>query len=203
MNCNNCGYENVDGANYCTSCNYALYAAAADAAAEAPENATATDAADTTDATEAAATADTSAAEATATDATAAYYTAQTTDQTQQASAAYYNTAQSRTATPYSYQQSYYYPYATPKAKQPFTITDAYIIIGFVLAIVGIFTYAFILLPASIFFSVVGFVKRTNARTLGLSIAGIVVGVVACLIKIGMVLNELGVIPDWLSAGIF
>jgi len=89
------------------------------------------------------------------------------------------------------------------KEKQPFTITDAYIIIGFVLAIVGVFAYAFILLPASIGFSVVGFVKRTNARTLGLSIAGIVVGVVACLIKIGMVLNELGVIPDWLSAGIF
>jgi len=89
------------------------------------------------------------------------------------------------------------------KEKQPFTITDAYIIIGFVLAVVGVFSYAFILLPASIGFSVVGFVKRTNARTLGLSIAGIVVGVVACLIKIGMVLNELGVIPDWLSAGIF
>jgi len=89
------------------------------------------------------------------------------------------------------------------RPKQPFTITDAYIIIGFVLAIVGIFSYAFILLPTSIAFSVVGFVKRTNARTLGLSIAGIVVGVVACLIKIGMVLNELGFIPDWLSAGIF
>jgi len=104
---------------------------------------------------------------------------------------------------PYNYQQPYYsYPYGM-KEKQPFTITDAYIIIGFVLAIVGIFAYAFILLPASIGFSVVGFVKRTNSRTLGLSIAGIVVGVVACLIKVGMVLNELGVIPDWLSAGIF
>ena len=74
---------------------------------------------------------------------------------------------------------------------------------GFVLAIVGIFAYSFLLLPVSIGFSVVGFIKRTNARTLGLSIAGIVVGVVACLIKVGMVLNDLGVIPDWLSAGIF
>jgi len=76
-------------------------------------------------------------------------------------------------------------------------------VIGFVLAIVGVFVYAFLLLPISIGFSVVGFVKRTNSRTHGLSLAGIVVGVVACLIKVGLVLNELGLIPDWLSAGIF
>ena len=113
-----------------------------------------------------------------------------------------YNTAPARPP-PYSYQQPYYYPPVSQRQKQPFTITDAYIIIGFVLAIVGIFYYAYILLPAGIGFSVVGFVKRTNARTLGLSVAGIVVGVVASLIKVGMVLSELGVIPDWLSAGIF
>ena len=103
-----------------------------------------------------------------------------------------------------SYQQPYYYYQPLPmREKQPFSITDVYIIIGFVLAIVGVFAYSFLLLPVSICFSIIGFVKRNNARTLGLSIAGIVVGIVACLIKIGMVLNELGFIPDWLSAGIF
>jgi len=102
------------------------------------------------------------------------------------------------------YPQPYFYPPPfVSREKQPFTITDAYIIIGFVLAVVGIFVYAFLLLPISIGFSVVGFVKRTNSRTHGLSIAGIVVGVVACLMKVGMVLHELGLIPDWLSAGIF
>ena len=106
-----------------------------------------------------------------------------------------------RTGVPYTYQQPYYV--YQPKEKQPFTITDVYIIIGFVLSILGVFAYAFILLPAGIAFSIVGFVNRTNVRTLGLSIAGIVVGVVACLIKIGMILHEHGLIPDWLSAGIF
>jgi len=103
----------------------------------------------------------------------------------------------------YQYQPPYYYQSAPIREKQPFSITDAYIIIGFVLAIVGIFSYSFLLLPVSIFFSIIGFVKRKNARTLGLSIAGIVVGVVACLIRIGLLLNQLGFIPDWLSAGIF
>ena len=107
------------------------------------------------------------------------------------------------------YQQPYnqyptYPPYnATRREKQTFTITDAYIIIGFVLAIVGVFVYSFVLLPASIGFSVVGFVKRTNTRTLGLSIAGIVVGVVAILIRVAGMLTDLGLIPEWLSAGIF
>lgn len=89
------------------------------------------------------------------------------------------------------------------REKQAFSIVDAYIITGFVLAIIGVFTYAFILLPASIGFSIVGFVKRTNTRTLGLSIAGIVVGIVAILIMVGTWLDRLGVIPDWLRAGIF
>jgi len=102
---------------------------------------------------------------------------------------------------PYVYQPQYY-PYQ-PREKQPFTITDVYIIIGFVLSILGVFTYAVVLLPAGIAFSIVGFVKRTNVRTLGLSVAGIVVGVVACLIRIGMILHELGLIPDWLRSGIF
>jgi len=114
-----------------------------------------------------------------------------------------YNATPPRPAAQQGYPQTGYYPQYPPRAKQPFTITDCYIIIGFVLAIVGVFSYAFILLPASIGFSIVGFVKRTNVRTLGLSIAGIVVGVVASLIKLGTILHELGLIPDWLSAGIF
>lgn len=102
---------------------------------------------------------------------------------------------------PYAYQPPYYS--YQPREKQPFTITDVYIIIGFVLSILGVFTYAVIFLPAGIAFSIVGFVKRTNVRTLGLSVAGIVVGVVACFIRIFMILHDLGLIPDWLSSGIF
>jgi len=187
MKCFSCGYENIDGVEYCSNCNQYVGAvpvnevpAVSDPLVEASKP-------------------DVSAAYSSQPAHSAPYsYGAQTTY-----SAPYsYNSASAPT-TLYPYQYPYYYMPVAQKPKQPVTITDAYIIIGFVLAVVGMFNYAMILLPASIGFSVVGFVKRTNVRTQGLSIAGIVVGVVSCLIKIGMVLNELEVIPDWLSAGIF
>ena len=202
MKCNSCGYENIEGAVSCSNCMQSL---GSDVGGEskAVNNAPATN-----DAPAAAVTY----APVVQTSAPAASYAAPAqrvapSASAQPAPSAYtaqssYNTAPARPVS-YAYQQPYYYPQIVQRPKQQFTITDVYIIIGFVLAIVGVFAYAYILLPVSIGFSVVGFVKRTNARTLGLSIAGIVVGVVACLIKIGLVLNELGVIPDWLSAGIF
>ena len=177
MKCTNCGYENATGAKYCSQCNQVLSGApASTSSSAAPQMPSAP---------------------------SSPQY-ANTGSPTQSTTPAYQSTSSPVRSSPqYNYSQPYYYPQFPIKEKQPFTITDAYIIIGFVLALVGIFTYSFILLPASILFSIVGFVKRTNVRTLGLSIAGIVVGVVACLIKIGSVLNDLGVIPDWLSAGIF
>jgi len=186
MKCNSCGYENLEGVVSCSNCKVPLNI---EASVEIkPAN-------------------DIVAPPVVQSSAPASSYAAPAQRTVPPSSPAYsapppYYAAPTRPAS-YTYQQPYYYPPVSQRPKQPFTITDAYIIIGFVLAIVGVFAYAFILLPAGIGFSVVGFVKRRNARTLGLSIAGIVVGVVACLIKVGMVLNELGVIPDWLSAGIF
>jgi len=196
MKCNGCGFENTNEADFCTSCNQSL--------ATSPEAATISS---NRAETPAPATPVPYAAPAAAPPPIPAAAPATTSPPAQSIPSTYsqtpsYNSTPARTS-PYPYQQPYYYTPAAPRPKQPFTITDAYIIIGFVLAVVGVFAYAFILLPASIGFSVVGFMKRRNARTLGLSIAGIVVGVVACLMKIGMVLNELGVIPDWLSAGLF
>ena len=193
MKCTNCGHDNAAGANYCTNCNQSLSDVSSATTSPAPSAATPSSPPYSSPASP-------GSPASSPTPSTAPY--ASPPSPAQSAVPAY-QSAPSRSPASYNYPQSYYYPPYASKDKQPFTITDAYIIIGFVLAIVGVFAYAFILLPASIGFSVVGFVKRTNARTLGLSIAGIVVGVVACLIKIGMVLNELGVIPDWLSAGIF
>ena len=181
MKCTNCGYDNAAGAGYCNYCNNALSDAPSSPASTSP-------AAPAQTATPAPSAAPSPSAVSSYTPASAPSPAG--------------NTAAYSYPQPYASQPYYSQPFAV-KAKQPFTITDVYIIIGFVLAIVGIFTYAFILLPASIGFSIVGFIKRNNARTLGLSIAGIVVGVVACLIKVGMALEDLGVIPDWLSAGIF
>ena len=211
MKCSSCGHENESGANYCASCNNNLSVTATPSTStySATQNTspsqTASSSAYTTPQSppQSTSASSTSASASTTTPSTTQSYNSQSS----YASGPAYSATQvyngSRSASSYPYQQPYYYQPVMQRPKQPFTITDAYIIIGFVLAIVGIFSYAFILLPTSIAFSVVGFVKRTNARTLGLSIAGIVVGVVACLIKIGMVLNELGFIPDWLSAGIF
>ena len=209
MKCTSCGQENIEGAENCTNCEQSFKSAPVAAPPPAPPSVPSAYAVPT-----APGSAPLSASQQQSAPVATPYNTAPPS----QPAATPYTQAPSYNAPParpvqQSYQQAYqqpyqqvYPPYYYPpvqRQKRPFTITDAYIIIGFVLAIVGIFYYAYILLPASIGFSVVGFVKRNNARTLGLSLAGIVVGVVACLIKVGMVLSELGVIPDWLSAGIF
>jgi len=208
MKCSNCGYENIEEANFCSNCKHPFDSTPADPESAAQISVSAVDE-PTASPVSTPSPAPSTASASPVPSAPGTYRASPATNNPppQYAPAPYpqapsYNTVPVRPA-PYAYQQPYYYHPVAKRPKRPFTITDAYIIIGFVLAVVGMFTYAFILLPASIGFSVVGFVKRTNARTLGLSIAGIVVGVVACLIKIGMVLNELGIIPDWLSAGIF
>jgi len=205
MKCSNCGQDVNEGDNYCSSCNFYLNdASAADTAinndtpAGTPEQILSPDETPekTSPSSEAAPVIPTASPQSIP-------QSSPYSQQPQSAPHPGYVTSPVRTPGPPGYHQSGYYPPYTPRVKQPFTITDCYIIIGFVLAIIGVFSYAFILLPASIGFSIVGFVKRTNTRTLGLSIAGIVVGVVSSLIKLGTILHELGLIPDWLSAGIF
>jgi len=202
MNCSICGHENDSDANYCANCNNNVKSSSVSSVASSFQSAPASSnvnvqsvSASQSQPTPVAPTVHSSQPVTPAYNSTSSY----TSGSSYNSSPSYNSTR----PTPYPYQQPYYYQPVISRPKQPFTITDAYIIIGFVLAIVGIFAYAFILLPTSIGFSIVGFVKRTNARTLGLSIAGIVVGVVACLIKIGGVLYDLGFIPDWLSKGIF
>ena len=226
MKCTKCGSENAADAKYCASCNHEQSVDTAtdssiDVAAAPPSSAeklaeSVSNHSPTTSSTYVGNVAP--ATNAAYKPATSPYTTsAQASASAQQPTAYPYTQAatqaqaqpqQYRPATS-QYQQGYnpypsYPPYNTVKReKQAFSIVDAYIITGFVLAIIGVFTYAFILLPASIGFSIVGFVKRTNTRTLGLSIAGIVVGIVAILIMVGTWLDRLGVIPDWLRAGIF
>jgi len=200
MKCSACDFDNVIGSVYCTKCNNTLNTTAPSMPPVAPDIKTVSPQPSAAQPAPAAPPVQPVApAPSISTPATSSAPYAPP-----QSSPPAYPAAVSRPAQPYPYQQpSYVYPPYAQKEKQPFTITDAYIVIGFVLAVVGVFSYAFLLLPISIGFSVVGFVKRTNSRTHGLSLAGIVVGVVACLIKVGLVLNELGLIPDWLSAGIF
>lgn len=97
----------------------------------------------------------------------------------------------------------YYPPAFMPRRPEPFTLTDVFVIIAFVLAIFGIFVYAYVLLTASIVFSVVGWRRKTNRRTNSLAVAALIIGICAAVIKIGSTLNRLGFIPEWLSSGIF
>jgi len=197
MKCSNCGQDINDGDNFCSSCNFNLNAASSADTAPADASPEQTSSPDDTS--------EQLSHPSTATPAASVQNGQSPLPYPQQPPSAQpgYVTSPVRPPGPQGYQQTGYYAPYIPRVKQPFSITDCYIIIGFVLAIVGVFAYAFILLPASIGFSIVGFVKRTNTRTLGLSIAGIVVGVVSSLIKLGTILHELGLIPDWLSAGIF
>jgi len=202
MKCPGCGQENVDEANFCSACNHSFKADSNTNTPEAVPHAVAP-VASVTPVTPVSAVQQTPPQQPVSAQSTT--YPQQTQVQPQQYSQSQPVYAQQPNRPPVApgYPPPVYYPQYTQSSKQPFTITDCYIIIGFVLAIIGIFSYAYILLPASIGFSIVGFIKRTNVRTLGLSIAGIVVGVVASLIKLGNVLNTLGIIPNWLSAGIF
>jgi len=198
MKCTNCGSENTVGTKNCVSCNRELEVASAATPIAPPSQEAAT----------------------TKPIGSTPNYPQAASQQTPPSAAPHHPTPPNPSVAPqaptqppyhrmaqnYPYQQPYNQPYIyspAQKGKQAFSIIDAYIIIGFVLAVIGVFTFSFILLPASIGFSVVGFLKRTNSRTHGLSIAGIVVGVVAILIRVGSVLHDFALIPAWLSAGIF
>lgn len=84
--------------------------------------------------------------------------------------------------------------------KKIFTWNDVSTIIGFVASIIGIFWSAIVLLPLGGVASYLGF--RGN-KTKGLAIAGLVISVIAIIIKICVVLYSIGVIPEWVTNGVF
>lgn len=88
---------------------------------------------------------------------------------------------------------------AVPKEKL-WSAFDTVSIIGFVAAFFGIFIYAVILLPIGLVASVIGLKSRLLK---GLSIAGIIVSVLAVVIKILVVLYKYDLIPQWITQGIF
>jgi len=228
MKCSNCGYVNAMGANSCAQCNQSLgytpytsvnvppqaHATPTPSAVASMPSAvqstvpTPTPSTSTPGATAATASSPTNTGfaqtNATVPTQAAAYAPNPIAPASANPDAAAHYAPQARPYTPPSY-PSPYPPYQSviQKPKQPFTLSDACIIIGFVLAVIGVFTYSIILLPASIVFSVVGYIKRNNSRTLGLSISAIVVSIVACLIRLATFLDGLGFIPSWLRDGIF
>ena len=78
--------------------------------------------------------------------------------------------------------------------------SDVCILIGFISSLVGLFWSSIFLLPIGIICSVIGFIGN---KTNGLAIAGMVISIIAFIVKIAVLLNEAGVIPEWVTRGLF
>ena len=89
-------------------------------------------------------------------------------------------------------------PYVAPP-KKSFKWSDVCIRIGFISSLVGLFWSSIFLLPIGIICSVIGFIGN---KTNGLAIAGMVISIIAFIVKIAVLLNEAGVIPAWGTRGV-
>ena len=90
-------------------------------------------------------------------------------------------------------------PYA-PVQPKPFSWSDICTIIGFIAAIIGLFWCSVVLLPIGIICCLIGFVGN---RTRGLAVAGLAISLIASLIRVCIVLYQSGLIPDWVTQGVF
>ncbi|WP_069987772.1 zinc ribbon domain-containing protein [Massilioclostridium coli] len=90
-------------------------------------------------------------------------------------------------------------PVAIPQ-REGYNWCDVCAIIGFICSIIGLFTFAIILLPLGLITSLIGcFGKHLK----GLAVAGISISLVATLVRVGMILYENAMIPDWIISGLF
>ena len=95
------------------------------------------------------------------------------------------------------------FPPASPYAPAPpksFSWSDICTIIGFIAAIIGLFWCSVVLLPLGVICCLIGFVGN---HTRGLAVAGLAISLIASLIKVCIVLYQSGLIPDWVTEGIF
>lgn len=99
---------------------------------------------------------------------------------------------------PRPYQQPVYY---SKPQKKPLTIPDLLSILGFVAAIVGMFSASVILHPIAAISSITGFVKGSRFKPL--AVAGFIISVVGGLVYIILSLYRSGLIPEWITFGAF
>ena len=88
-----------------------------------------------------------------------------------------------------------------PKPKQPLGIYDLFAILGFVAAIVGMFSVSVILHPISAVVSIVGFLGKTRFKAL--AVAGFVMAIVGGIVFTVISLYRAGYIPEWVIDGAF
>ncbi len=96
------------------------------------------------------------------------------------------------------------YPQNIPivqKKKKPLGIFDLLAILGFVAAIVGMFSTSIILHPISAVASIIGFIGETRFK--GLAIAGFVMAIVGGIVYTVLSLYQNNIIPQWITNGAF
>ncbi|MBO6232268.1 MAG: zinc ribbon domain-containing protein [Ruminiclostridium sp.] len=92
-------------------------------------------------------------------------------------------------------------PQFPPIPRKPFGVFDLLTILGFVSSIVGLFCSWVVLEPLAIVSSLIGFIKGTRSK--GLAAAGIVIAVIAFIIRLFLSLYDNNVIGKWAVEGIF
>lgn len=92
-------------------------------------------------------------------------------------------------------------PVVVKKEKKPLGIFDMLGILGFVAAIVGMFTTSIILHPLAAISSLVAFVGNTRFK--GLAIAGFVTAIVGGIVYTVISLYQNNLIPEWITNGAF
>ncbi len=98
--------------------------------------------------------------------------------------------------------QPYYQPvYPKPKEKKPLTIFDVLSILGFVAAVVGMFSTSIILHPLAAISSIAGFIGNTKFKPL--ATAAFVISIVGGIVYISLSLYRNGLIPQWITDGAF
>lgn len=87
-----------------------------------------------------------------------------------------------------------------PRQARAFTWMDVCTVLGFTASVVGYFFTSLVLLPLGLVSSLLGF---RGDRTRGLAVAGIVLSVIGLLIRLMVVLSDNGLLPDWITAGVW
>lgn len=88
-----------------------------------------------------------------------------------------------------------------PVVKKPFTLFDVLTILGFVSSLVGLFQIWVVLEPLALISAVLGFFKGNRSK--GLAAAGIVIAVIAFIIRLFMTLYDNNIIGRWAIEGAF
>ncbi len=87
-----------------------------------------------------------------------------------------------------------------PTPKKPFGIFDVLTILGFVSSIVGLWGVGFVLEPIGVIASILGFFK--GSRYKGLAAAGMVIAIIAFIIRLFITLYDNNIIGRWAVDGI-